>query len=51
MRLDEDYHTIPNTFESMVERGLTICGSPDTVNRTFEAPSKAAGRVLLALHL
>ena len=36
MRLDEDYNTIPNTFESMVERGLTICGSPDTVNRTFE---------------
>ena len=37
MRVDEDYRTIPNTFESMVERGLTICGSPDTVNRKFEA--------------
>lgn len=36
MRMDEDYNTIPNTFESMLERGLTICGSPDTVNRTFE---------------
>lgn len=37
MRVDEDYRTIPNTFESMVERGLTICGSPDTVSRKFEA--------------
>ncbi len=35
-RLDEDYRTIPNTFESMCERGLTICGSPDTVCRKFE---------------
>jgi alkanesulfonate monooxygenase SsuD/methylene tetrahydromethanopterin reductase-like flavin-dependent oxidoreductase (luciferase family) len=32
----EDYKKIPNTFESMCERGLTICGSPDTVARKFE---------------
>jgi alkanesulfonate monooxygenase SsuD/methylene tetrahydromethanopterin reductase-like flavin-dependent oxidoreductase (luciferase family) len=27
---------VPNTFESMAERGLVIYGSPDTVNRKFE---------------
>lgn len=32
----EDYRTIPETFESQVERGLTICGSPDTVSRKLE---------------
>jgi alkanesulfonate monooxygenase SsuD/methylene tetrahydromethanopterin reductase-like flavin-dependent oxidoreductase (luciferase family) len=36
MRPGEDPATIPNTFESMVERGLTIAGSPDTVSRAFE---------------
>lgn len=36
MRQGEDPATIPNTFESMVERGLTIAGSPDTVCRRFE---------------
>ena len=36
MRPGEDPATIPNTFESMVERGLTIAGSPDTVCRRFE---------------
>ena len=36
MRRGEDPATIPNTFESMIERGLTIAGSPDTVNRTLE---------------
>lgn len=35
-RPGEDFKTIPNTFESMVERGLTIAGSPDTVNRKLE---------------
>ncbi len=35
-RPGEDYRTIPNTYESMVERGLSICGSPDTVARKFE---------------
>jgi alkanesulfonate monooxygenase SsuD/methylene tetrahydromethanopterin reductase-like flavin-dependent oxidoreductase (luciferase family) len=33
----EDPASIPNTFESMVERGLTIAGSPDTVCRQLEA--------------
>jgi len=36
-RPGENYKDIPNTFESMVERGLTICGSPDTVSRKLEA--------------
>lgn len=36
MHPNEDPATIPNTFESMVERGLTIAGSPDTVCRAFE---------------
>jgi alkanesulfonate monooxygenase SsuD/methylene tetrahydromethanopterin reductase-like flavin-dependent oxidoreductase (luciferase family) len=36
MRPGEDPASIPNTFESMVERGLTIAGSPDTVCRAFE---------------
>jgi alkanesulfonate monooxygenase SsuD/methylene tetrahydromethanopterin reductase-like flavin-dependent oxidoreductase (luciferase family) len=35
-RLDEDYRAVPNNFEAMVERGLTICGTPDTVSRKFE---------------
>lgn len=39
-RLDEDYRTIPNTFESMCDRGLTICGSPDTVARKIEQTLK-----------
>lgn len=37
MRPGENYNNIPNTFESMVERGLTIAGSPDTVCRKLEA--------------
>ncbi len=37
MRPGEDPATIPNTFESMVERGLVIAGSPDTVCHKFEA--------------
>jgi len=36
MKPGEDYKTIPNTFESMCDRGLTICGSPDTVSRKLE---------------
>ncbi len=28
---------VPNTFESMAERGLVIYGSPDTVNRKLDA--------------
>ena len=44
MRVGEDYHTIPNTFDSMVERGLTICGSPDTVSRKFAAIFKKLAR-------
>jgi alkanesulfonate monooxygenase SsuD/methylene tetrahydromethanopterin reductase-like flavin-dependent oxidoreductase (luciferase family) len=36
MRKGEDYKQIPATFESMVERGLTIAGSPDTVCRKLE---------------
>jgi len=39
-RLDEDHRTIPNTFESMCDRGLTICGSPDTVARKIEQTLK-----------
>ena len=35
-RHGEDPKTIPNTFEAMCERGLTICGSPDTVSRKLE---------------
>lgn len=35
-RPGENYKEVPNTFESMVERGLTICGSPDTVSRKLE---------------
>jgi len=37
MRPGEDPATIPNTFESMIDRGLTIAGSPDTVCRKLEA--------------
>lgn len=36
MKPGEDYKTIPATFEMMVERGLTIAGSPDTVNRKLD---------------
>lgn len=35
-RPGEDPNSIPPTFEMMVERGLTIAGSPDTVNRKLE---------------
>jgi alkanesulfonate monooxygenase SsuD/methylene tetrahydromethanopterin reductase-like flavin-dependent oxidoreductase (luciferase family) len=35
-RPGENYKDVPNTFESMVDRGLTICGSPDTVSRKLE---------------
>lgn len=35
-RKGEDPNSIPATFESMIERGLTIAGSPDTVNRALE---------------
>ena len=35
-RPGENYKDVPNTFESMCERGLTICGSPDTVSRKLE---------------
>ena len=27
---------VPNNFETMEERGLVICGSPDTIKRKFE---------------
>jgi alkanesulfonate monooxygenase SsuD/methylene tetrahydromethanopterin reductase-like flavin-dependent oxidoreductase (luciferase family) len=37
MNPGEDYKTIPATFESMVDRGLTIAGTPDTVCRKLEA--------------
>ncbi len=37
MRKGENYKDIPATFESMVDRGLTIAGSPDTVNRALES--------------
>jgi alkanesulfonate monooxygenase SsuD/methylene tetrahydromethanopterin reductase-like flavin-dependent oxidoreductase (luciferase family) len=36
-RPGEHYKDVPNTFEAMVERGLTLCGSPDTVSRKLEA--------------
>jgi alkanesulfonate monooxygenase SsuD/methylene tetrahydromethanopterin reductase-like flavin-dependent oxidoreductase (luciferase family) len=36
-RPGENYKDVPNTFESMCDRGLTICGSPDTVSRKLEA--------------
>ena len=36
MHPGEDPTTIPNTFESIVDRGLTIAGSPDTVCRELE---------------
>ncbi|MEX2481880.1 MAG: LLM class flavin-dependent oxidoreductase [Gammaproteobacteria bacterium] len=36
MHPGEDPASIPNTFESMLERGLTIAGSPATVCRAFE---------------
>jgi len=36
-RPGENYKDVPNTFESMVDRGLAICGSPDTVSRKLEA--------------
>ena len=36
-RAGEDPMQLPRTFEIMVERGLTICGSPDTVSRKLEA--------------
>jgi alkanesulfonate monooxygenase SsuD/methylene tetrahydromethanopterin reductase-like flavin-dependent oxidoreductase (luciferase family) len=35
-RPGENHKDVPNTFESMVDRGLTICGSPDTVSRKLE---------------
>lgn len=35
-RPGEDHWQIPATFKSMVDRGLTICGTPDTVNRKLE---------------
>jgi len=35
-REGETLDDIPNTFESIVERGLVIHGSPDTVNRKLE---------------
>jgi len=35
-RPGENYKDVPNTFESMCDRGLTICGSPDTVSRKLE---------------
>lgn len=35
-RPGEDPNSIPATFEMMVERGLTIAGSPDTVNRKLD---------------
>ncbi|HVB82352.1 MAG TPA: LLM class flavin-dependent oxidoreductase [Candidatus Binataceae bacterium] len=35
-RPGENYKDVPNTFEAMVDRGLTICGSPDTVSRKLE---------------
>lgn len=37
MNPGEDYNTIPPTFESMIDRGLTIAGTPDTVCRKLEA--------------
>lgn len=40
-RPGEDPTGIPNTFESMVERGLTIAGSPATVCRELEKLFKA----------
>lgn len=40
-RPGEDPASIPNTFESMVERGLTIAGSPATVCRELEKLFKA----------
>ena len=36
-RSGENYKDVPNTFESMCDRGLTICGSPDTVSRKLDA--------------
>lgn len=36
MKPGEDYTKIPNTFESMCDRGLTLCGSPDTVSRKLD---------------
>lgn len=33
----EDPFALPRNFEIMEERGLTICGSPDTVTRKLEA--------------
>jgi alkanesulfonate monooxygenase SsuD/methylene tetrahydromethanopterin reductase-like flavin-dependent oxidoreductase (luciferase family) len=33
----EDPFALPNTFETISERGLVIHGSPDTVNRKLEA--------------
>ncbi len=35
-RPGEDPFTVENTFESIHDRGLIICGSPDTVNRKLE---------------
>ena len=37
MREGEDPFALPNTFETLSERGLVIHGSPDTVNRKLEA--------------
>ena len=39
-RPGENYKDVPNTFESMVDRGLAICGSPDTVSRKLERCSR-----------
>lgn len=36
MRPGEDYKTILPTFDSMIDRGMTIAGSPDTVCRKLE---------------
>ncbi len=36
MEREEDYRKILNTFESMCERRLALCGSPDTVSRQIE---------------
>lgn len=35
-RKGEDVKDIPQTFDSMVERGLTLCGTPSTVCRKLE---------------
>ncbi len=35
-RQGENPFSVPNNFETIEERGLVICGSPDTVNRKLE---------------